>query len=82
MRYHPAHDVAAGVTVPIEPGSVQARRITPPAPGVVTAACGASTDGTPKVFPGFVIIATKTARVEANGGVERHATAIIALSAT
>ena len=82
MRYHPAQDVAAGVTVPIDRGSVHARRITPPAPGVVTAACGASTEGTPKLFPGFVINATKSARVEAKGVIDRHATAIVALSAT
>ena len=82
MRYHPAQDVAAGVTVPINRGSVQARRMTPPAPGVVTAAWGASTDGTPKLLPGFVTNAMKSARVEAKGVMERHATAIVALSAT
>jgi hypothetical protein len=56
--------------------------MTPPASGVVTAAWGASTDGTPKLLPGFVTNAMKSARVEAKGVMERHATAIVALSAT
>ena len=68
--------------VPADLALGQVDRETCVNPGVVTAACGASTEGTPKLFPGFEINATKSARVEANGVIDRHATANVALRAT